>query len=71
MAYQPPTTLGRTHHDLGAGSVDGALPSVGRSQQGAPVAHRSVSELVSTDVAAARNAATYVPEDHLHDSSAH
>ena len=52
VAYQPPTTLGRTHHDLGAGSVDGALHSVGRSQQGAPVVHRSVSKLVSTDVAA-------------------
>jgi len=31
---------------------------VGRSHQGAPVVHRSVSELVSTDVAAAEDAAT-------------
>jgi len=68
---EAPVTIGRTHHDLGAGNVDGALHSVGRSQQGAPVVHRSVSVLVSTDVAAAKDAATYVPEDHLYDSSAH
>ena len=48
----------RAHHDLGAGSVDGALYSVRRSQQGAPVVHRSMSELVSTEVAARDNAAT-------------
>jgi len=30
----------------------------GAAQQGAPVVHRSVSKLVSTDVAAAKDAAT-------------
>jgi hypothetical protein len=70
VAGEALATIGRTRHDLGTGSVDGALHSVGRSQQGAPVVHRSMSELVSTDVAAARDAATSVPEDYLYDSSA-
>jgi hypothetical protein len=62
---------GRAHHDLGSGSVGSAPHSVRRSQQGAPVVRRSMSELVSTDVAAAKDAATSVPEDDLYDSSAH
>jgi hypothetical protein len=44
---------------------------VRRRHQGAPVVPRSMSELVSTDVAALENAATRVRETFLHDRTSH
>src|SRR5215467_11987457 len=56
----PPVGRRRTHHNPAWGNLRGALHPVRRSRTGAPVVHRSVSELVSTDVAARENAATRV-----------
>src|SRR5215468_3978941 len=56
----PPVGRRRTHHNPAWGNLRGALHPVRRSPIGAPVVHRSRSELVSTDVAARENAATRV-----------
>jgi hypothetical protein len=53
-------TLGTTRWWPVCGRVASTRYVVRRSHQGAPVVRRSVSELVSTDVAALDNAATQV-----------
>src|SRR5262249_44250564 len=70
-AGRPATTIGRTHHDLGADSVDWRT-AFSRAQSAGRAGRTSLRERAgSTDVAAAKDAATQVRKTNLYDSSAH